>query len=286
MKSPAGVRWREIVMRVRPWMYGVLVLAGGLAALPLHAAPADPEDLRPGLLARYRSLSDSEATLTRLDRKPAFRLDHSSPHSRIPPGPFEATWSGMLLVNDEGPIRFEAYVLGELTVEVDGMVVLQGRGEQESTRLAGKQTLAREPGSYPLKIRYRSLPRGPARLQLWWQGPTFAPEPLPAWHLKHLPADLPEALAREQAAQKGRAAAEQLGCARCHARAFPGIDAPAPGPSLADLGGRLSRAWLLDWLEDPAKVQPGRSEEHTSELQSLRHLVCRLLLEKKKKKNK
>src|SRR5215831_20836674 len=33
----------------------------------------------------------------------------------------------------------------------------------------------------------------------------------------------------------------------------------------------------------PPKVQR-RSEEHTSELQSLRHLVCRLLLEKKKKK--
>src|SRR5438045_9772709 len=29
--------------------------------------------------------------------------------------------------------------------------------------------------------------------------------------------------------------------------------------------------------------QHERSEEHTSELQSLRHLVCRLLLEKKKK---
>src|SRR5262245_63397697 len=29
---------------------------------------------------------------------------------------------------------------------------------------------------------------------------------------------------------------------------------------------------------------PARSEEHTSELQSLRHLVCRLLLEKKKNK--
>src|SRR5262245_65072468 len=29
-----------------------------------------------------------------------------------------------------------------------------------------------------------------------------------------------------------------------------------------------------------------RSEEHTSELQSLRHLVCRLLLEKKKKKKR
>src|SRR5262245_62892053 len=31
-------------------------------------------------------------------------------------------------------------------------------------------------------------------------------------------------------------------------------------------------------------TQRSRSEEHTSELQSLRHLVCRLLLEKKKKK--
>src|SRR3989442_11463462 len=33
-------------------------------------------------------------------------------------------------------------------------------------------------------------------------------------------------------------------------------------------------------------VAPKRSEEHTSELQSRPHLVCRLLLEKKKKKNK
>src|SRR5690348_18179835 len=31
-------------------------------------------------------------------------------------------------------------------------------------------------------------------------------------------------------------------------------------------------------------IQPLRSEEHTSELQSPVHLVCRLLLEKKKKK--
>src|ERR1035438_10795181 len=30
------------------------------------------------------------------------------------------------------------------------------------------------------------------------------------------------------------------------------------------------------------RLSHGRSEEHTSELQSLRHLVCRLLLEKKK----
>src|SRR3712207_7557531 len=33
-------------------------------------------------------------------------------------------------------------------------------------------------------------------------------------------------------------------------------------------------------------VEAVRSEEHTSELQSRQYLVCRLLLEKKKKKNK
>src|SRR3712207_6930653 len=37
-------------------------------------------------------------------------------------------------------------------------------------------------------------------------------------------------------------------------------------------------------LRDSAKAQ-ARSEEHTSELQSRQYLVCRLLLEKKKKQN-
>src|SRR5262245_62391777 len=54
------------------------------------------------------------------------------------------------------------------------------------------------------------------------------------------------------------------------------------------------RRWLPRWQSRGGKEGPRlptrkpatdfRSEEHTSELQSLRHLVCRLLLEKKKKK--
>src|SRR5437016_9394260 len=36
----------------------------------------------------------------------------------------------------------------------------------------------------------------------------------------------------------------------------------------------------------PFENSSGRSEEHTSELQSLTNLVCRLLLEKKKQKKK
>src|SRR5437870_12543472 len=41
-----------------------------------------------------------------------------------------------------------------------------------------------------------------------------------------------------------------------------------------------------DTMESPTASRCGRSEEHTSELQSRGHLVCRLLLEKKKKNNK
>src|SRR5947208_8268999 len=41
----------------------------------------------------------------------------------------------------------------------------------------------------------------------------------------------------------------------------------------------LTCYWALQWQRQP---MPPRSEEHTSELQSPDHLVCRLLLEKKK----
>src|SRR3712207_7326988 len=39
---------------------------------------------------------------------------------------------------------------------------------------------------------------------------------------------------------------------------------------------------ISKWSMDYGRMQPCRSEEHTSELQSRQYLVCRLLLEKKK----
>src|SRR2546429_6276286 len=47
---------------------------------------------------------------------------------------------------------------------------------------------------------------------------------------------------------------------------------------------RQVRQHYLDTYAERSRLQ--RSEEHTSELQSRLHLVCRLLLEKKKKKTK
>src|SRR5947208_12677040 len=48
---------------------------------------------------------------------------------------------------------------------------------------------------------------------------------------------------------------------------------------LSDLGGRLA---FRDSARHVRPITRLRSEEHTSELQSPDHLVCRLLLEKKK----
>src|SRR5690606_41606482 len=55
------------------------------------------------------------------------------------------------------------------------------------------------------------------------------------------------------------------------------VAAHEPGPRARndDKGCRLARPFRID--------PPGRSEEHTSELQSRENLVCRLLLEKQKK---
>src|SRR2546425_7868789 len=60
---------------------------------------------------------------------------------------------------------------------------------------------------------------------------------------------------------------------------------------IAGLAAVTTTAGLVVGVAGPAAADPVttivgvRSEEHTSELQSLAYLVCRLLLEKKKKHN-
>src|SRR5688500_627095 len=107
-------------------------------------------EVKPGLVAVYRSLVDPGAVLTRIDAKPAFTLGEGSPHPRIPPGPFEVVWTGLLLIQDVDAITLSSAVGGDLTIEIDGRAV------------AGP--LEVKPGFHRLRMVYRS--KGPARLQL------------------------------------------------------------------------------------------------------------------------
>src|SRR5690625_5648419 len=62
-------------------------------------------------------------------------------------------------------------------------------------------------------------------------------------------------------------------------RSAPRGHRPGRGPP----GGRgCAPPPCASWGAPSVAAPPGRSEEHTSELQSRGHLVCRLLLEKKK----
>src|SRR5262245_63819075 len=155
-------------------MTSAAVLFGVLSMTPAGPMDWGRDDVQSGLLAEYRSIADPKATVTRIEPKPAFTLGRSSPHPRIPPGPFEVTWTGVISVRDPGPITFFAFTGGEVSVAVDGAVLLTGRGPTDATRLVAKEALTREPGYYRLTIRYRSMHDIPARLQLWWQGPSFA----------------------------------------------------------------------------------------------------------------
>src|SRR5690625_5445771 len=73
----------------------------------------------------------------------------------------------------------------------------------------------------------------------------------------------------------------------CRGPVFQGV---CPGAAQVGVAGAVAEKDELDRdravvLEREDVGEPsGRSEEHTSELQSRGHLVCRLLLEKKKKK--
>src|SRR5258705_1741197 len=82
--------------------------------------------------------------------------------------------------------------------------------------------------------------------------------------------------------------------APCPSASFPNRSSTASPPAR---WSSVRRAWSRNWWRTPSTPAPAaiaenvdpagagvdRSEEHTSELQSLRHLVCRLLLGKKDK---
>src|SRR2546429_9259960 len=67
--------------------------------------------------------------------------------------------------------------------------------------------------------------------------------------------------------------------------ALPIFVAPLRAGVRRDAAGRVRRTSDRSGSEGRLPGNDRRSEEHTSELQSRLHLVCRLLLEKKKKKD-
>src|SRR3712207_8182983 len=85
-------------------------------------------------------------------------------------------------------------------------------------------------------------------------------------------------LFRSDDAGEDERAAHQLDDSRELVEEQPGGSHPGQDLEKSDEGGQPG-------AQSATRGDPGRSEEHTSELQSRQYLVCRLLLEKKKNQN-
>src|SRR5690242_15842016 len=111
----------------------------------------------------------------------------------------------------------------------------------------------------------RSLALG-AALAIFGAASAYAAEPIKIGHVAALSG---------ASAQSGEAITRGLSLAVDEINAKGGL-----------LGGRMLELVQRDDESNPPKGLIARSEEHTSELQSHVNLVCRLLLEKKKKHKK
>src|SRR5262245_22130580 len=119
---------------------------------------------------------------------------------------------------------------------------------------------------------YYTMPQCPGDGRVSWAARAICPQPPPA--------PPPEGLAGAAMAVR---AGLPLTSTTTVSPATPASVVPPKLPSLAASTEAVAPLVVLSKLTVLlAGTAPARSEEHTSELQSLRHLVCRLLLEKKK----
>src|SRR5437773_6967240 len=128
----------------------------------------------------------------------------------------------------------------------------------------------------------------------------------------YIPEEVPVLTTKETEMARSLFSSTAAPCLKCHASGDPAHDRFATAPNFLQARGRLKPDWMERWMLDPQAIAPGtsmpsglfkrennhwvfsgptpasfqRSEEHTSELQSHHDLVCRLLLEKKKKTKK
>lgn len=238
------------------WMFIGWVSLGPLGCFHTVRAeerPLDLDSLKPGMLVAYRA---GDVVWHVVEPKPALFLNESSRHPRLPRGPFVAEWSGYIHLRENEAIRFGAYVVGSVRVELGDEPVLVAEGTELSTHRTGQALARREPGIYRIRVSYRSTGASLARLQLTWEGESFAREPIPAWRFYHRMSERSAELNDDEQAERGRIHTESFGCGGCHASAFPNKANSWAGPSLAGCEQRISTEWMASWLADPRQHHP------------------------------
>ncbi len=264
---------------------------GVLLVLLLGTARAvEPEQLRRGLIAAACDTSRPAVTVHALEPLVALNLQSGEAfHPRLRADGGEIVWKGFLHVRDEGEHTFAATLRGDLTLRIGGKVVFSGRVKAGEPAFVSGRGVKLSGGVHPFEARFTRL-TGAARVEVFWQGPGFRREPLPADVLGHLPTELPAALVSDRLANSGRLLVEEGACVRCHTPAEPGSGergdgrvsrtlGSRQGPDLSRVGGRIFAGYLERWLESPSRLRPGTAmpEMFAPDEKAERHAVARYL---------
>jgi glucose/arabinose dehydrogenase/cytochrome c553 len=209
----------------------------------------------PGLILRLESVSSQQSD-TRVSRLAALSVPSKTPPSPfLDSGPFRASFSGDLNLDERGRVVFSAEGRGELKLSVDDIVLLEGRGDDLS-KLGGNPTLLRR-GARRLRLEYTPPKDGDAWMRLYWSGPGFARETIPPGVFTHDPKTPDLVHAREL--RRGRELFAERRCAKCHAardadalREHGMPELQRDGPSFRGIGLRLHTDWIASWILDPA----------------------------------
>ncbi|MEX1096591.1 MAG: c-type cytochrome [Planctomycetales bacterium] len=226
---------------LRPTLLAVLFFMPAAIIIP-EPLPAqdDFDEFPPGVVGRY---APGRAAY-RAEPDVAFDWRNFAPDQSVPEGTFLADWSGLLLIRQAGKHTFHAHVQGQVTVEIDGKVVLAD-SRNEASWISGKP-VELDFGERKLTIHLRKTAEN-ASLKLYWSSDGFALEPVPAHLLFREAPD--EAISKHET---GRAQFAAARCNRCHVRENEPL-APA-APSLAHVAAGFSTADLIARIQDPAKT--------------------------------
>ncbi|MBI1249439.1 c-type cytochrome [bacterium] len=213
------------------------------------------EDFGRGLIATFGASDGTRCQ--RIDPTVSFDWGSQSPDLRISDGKFSARWDGLLLMRTAGDYTLHAYVCGKARVMVKGEVVLEANTTQPQW-VSGKP-IELKFDWHPIQADFAKT-QNDAQLQLFWSGPGFPLEPIPAEAFYH---DIDKTI--EQPFERGRELIAGYRCAACHD--IQQQPAAEKAPSLARLDGNISEAWLTDWL------RTHKPEEQTDTLRRMPHFV-------------
>jgi hypothetical protein len=148
-----------------------------------------------GLLQAFTHLGQ-KTTDTRVSRLAALHVDvGESVTTFLDSGPFSCRIEGYIKVDANTEVHVTADASGEHRISINGAVL-------------DRPTVALKKGLNRLLIDYTSPAQGAAFFRLYWQGPDFPREPIPATAFTHE--------SRPDERRRGHAIADRLACFHCH----------------------------------------------------------------------